>query len=154
MRLTQAELSYDWPAVLKLIQECFAYMHGIVDPPSSVHRLTTQVLRDHVRDCGEVWVFDFNGPVACMVLTPKSNALYVGKISVTPAHRKKGLARKLIDKACNRAKALGYPAIELQVRVELKENIRAFTKMGFIRVGETSHKGYDRPTSITMRRSV
>jgi len=38
--------------------------------------------------------------------------------------------------------------------VELVENHAAFAKMGFVRTGESAHPGYDRPTSITLRRAV
>jgi hypothetical protein len=42
----------------------------------------------------------------------------------------------------------------LQTRVELVENHAAFSRMGFAKTGESAHPGYDRPTSITMRRAV
>ena len=52
------------------------------------------------------------------------------------------------------ASDLGLPVLELQTRVELVENQAAFLAMGFVEVGRTAHKGYDRPTSITYRRAV
>ena len=93
-------------------------------------------------------------PVACMFLTPKPGALYVGKLAVAASHRGQGLARRMLDRAEARARDLGLPALELQTRVELVENQAAFLAMGFVEVGRTAHKGYDRPTSITYRRAV
>lgn len=154
MQLIQPQPSYDWLAILTLIQNSFAYMHDVVDPPSSMHRLTTEGLIAHARDVGEVWVFDEDGPRACMVLTPKADALYLGKVAIAPAYRRRGLARMLVDKAGERALALGYSALELQVRIELIDNHRAFAAMGFVKTGETAHEGYDRSTSITMRKSL
>ncbi len=29
-----------------------------------------------------------------------------------------------------------------------------FGRMGFVQTGQTAHAGYDRPTSITMRRAI
>ena len=46
------------------------------------------------------------------------------------------------------------PALELQTRVELGANHAAFQRLGFVEVGRTAHDGYDRPTSITFRKSL
>ncbi|MEI2652271.1 MAG: GNAT family N-acetyltransferase [Microthrixaceae bacterium] len=74
-------------------------------------------------------------PVACVFLTPKPGALYVGKLAVADSHRGQGLARRLIDRAEARAREMGLPALELQTRVELVENQAAFLAMGFREVG-------------------
>jgi GNAT superfamily N-acetyltransferase len=137
-------------AVLALIRDSFAFMDGVIDPPSSMHRLTEGDLSD---PRVEVWALG-TPPVACVVLTPKAEALYVGKLAVAAAHRGRGLARALIDLAEDRARALGLGTLELQVRVELFGNQAAFAHLGFAEVARTAHAGYDRPTSITMRRIV
>lgn len=139
-------------AILDLIRRCFASMEGRIDPPSSMHRLTAETIAQHCHD-GEVWIIS-TPPVACVFLTPKSDCLYLGKLAVDAAWRGQGLAALLVDHAMDRARALGLNAVELQVRVELVENHRAFAKMGFVKTGETAHPGYDRPTSITMQRVV
>ena len=46
------------------------------------------------------------------------------------------------------------PLIELQTRVELTANHRAFRALGFVETGRTAHQGYDRPTSVTMRKRL
>lgn len=150
-RLTGEE---DMDPILNLIREAFAYMDGIVDPPSSVHRLTAADLAGQARS-GEVWVIDEAGvPLACMVLTPMPGRLHIGKLAVAAGHRRKGLARRLLDHAAARARALGLPVLTMQSRVELTGNHAAFEAMGFTRTGETAHPGYDRPTSATFRRGV
>jgi ribosomal protein S18 acetylase RimI-like enzyme len=143
---------FDWPALLSLIQAEFAYMEGLIDPPSSMLALTPQAIAAQART-GEVWAIGAP-PVACVFLTPKPQALYIGKLAVAAAHRRRGLARALIALAETRARALGLPALELQTRVELTENQRTFTALGFTEVARTAHAGYTRPTSITYRRTV
>jgi hypothetical protein len=44
--------------------------------------------------------------------------------------------------------------LELQTRVELIENHKTFAALGFEKVAEAAHPGYDRPTSIVMRKRV
>jgi hypothetical protein len=48
----------------------------------------------------------------------------------------------------------GKDAIELQTRIELTANHAAFARLGFRETERTAHPGYDRPTSITMRKAL
>lgn len=139
------------PATHALMTRAFAYMDGRVDPPSSIHRLTLEALTGEAAQ-NELWILP--GPQACVILTPKSDHLYIGKLAVAEAARGQGLSRILIDHAATRARDLGLPRLRLQTRVELTGNQRAFMAMGFAEVGRTAHDGYDRPTSITYERAV
>lgn len=143
---------FDWSALLSLVQAEFAYMEGRIDPPSSMLALTPQAIAEQAAK-GEVWAIG-TPPLACVFLTLKADALYIGKLAVAAAQRGKGLARALIDLAETRARALGNPFLELQTRVELAANQATFTALGFTEVGRTAHAGYSRPTSITYRRAV
>jgi GNAT superfamily N-acetyltransferase len=138
--------------VLALIRAEFAYMDGRIDPPSSMHRLGLAEVARQARE-GEVWAI--GAPVvACVFLTAMPGALYLGKLAVAAGARRQGLARRLVGLAARRARALGLGALELQTRVELVENHRAFEAMGFTLAGETAHPGYDRPTSRSYRMAL
>lgn len=138
----------DW--VLRLIRESFSYMDGRIDPPSSMHRLNEAAIEAQIAS-GEVWVV---GREACVFLTPRKRALYLGKLAVSEAARGQGLARRLIEIAEIRARDMGLAALELQARIELVENHAAFRAMGFERIGETAHAGYGRPTSLTFTKQL
>lgn len=140
-----------WPAILALLQAEFAYMQGRIDPPSSLNDLTPDALTDQARQ-GEIWII--GAPVACVFLTPRPAALYLGKLAVARSHRGQGMARRLIDLAEARARDHRLPALELQTRVELTENHAIFRALGFVEVGRTAHPGHDRPTSVTFRRQL
>lgn len=142
----------DWTALLHLIQSAFAGMEGRIDPPSSMHALTPDGIARQARE-GEVWVIGAP-PIACIFLTPKTGSLYLGKLAVAEGHRHLGLARRLIDLAETRARALGLPLLELQTRVELVENHATFAALGFRQTGASAHPGFDRPTSLTFTRPV
>lgn len=148
----RAEAPFDWQAILTLIQDSFAFMDGRIDPPSSMHRLTPEDIAAQAQQ-GGVWVIG-QPPIACVFLTVKPGALYIGKLAVARNQRGKGLARALIDTAETRARALGLPMLELQTRVELTENHATFRALGFQETGRTAHPGHDRPTSLTFRRAV
>lgn len=144
----------DTGPMLALLKAGFASMEGRIDPPSSLERMTTNDL-SRLASEAEIWVIrNDDQMVACMILTPKPDHLYLGKLTVAASHRGKGVARRLIDHACARARALGLPAVQLQSRVELLENHMAFAAMGFQQIDATSHPGFDRPTSLTFERRV
>lgn len=123
-----------------------------IDPPSSMYRLT---LADISKQCefGEVWTYC--DPVeACIFLREKAGRMYLGKLAVAEHLRGRGIARQLISLAEQRARLRGLRALELEVRIELLENHAAFAKLGFKKVSEGAHDGYDRATFITMRKPV
>lgn len=148
----RAQDPFDWAALLTLIRAAFAGMEGRIDPPSSMHALTAEGIARQAAE-GEVWVIGAP-PVACMFLTPKPGRLYIGKLAVSDAHRGRGLARRLIELAEIRARALGLPLLELQTRIELVENHATFASLGFRQTGATAHPGFARPTSLTFARTV
>lgn len=138
--------------VFALVHRCFAYMDGRIDPPSSLHRMTVADIARKCRD-GEVWSLGAP-PVACVLLTPRPECLYLGKLAVDPQWRGQGLARRLVDLAADRARVLGRSRLELETRVELVENHAAFSRLGFVKTATSSHPGYDRPTSIIMQKPL
>lgn len=142
----------DLMPVLDLLRAAFAYMDGVIDPPSSLGRMGLADLRAEAGRA-ELWVID-PGPRACVILTPRADTLYLGKLAVAEGARGRGLARVLVDLSCERARALGLPQVTLQTRVELHGNHAAFRALGFAETGRTAHPGHDRPTSITFRRPV
>ncbi|MGB7270581.1 MAG: GNAT family N-acetyltransferase [Albidovulum sp.] len=148
----QMQPKEDFTALLALIQQSFAYMNGVVDPPSSATRLTVDLIADQARD-GEIWVMeDLGQPIACMFLNSEPGQLYLGKMAVAEAQRGHGLSRQLIDHAKARADALGLPKIVLESRIELTKVHKAFRAMGFVQTAQTAHQGYDRPTMLTFTR--
>lgn len=140
------------PAILALIQSSFAYMDGIIDPPSSMHLLTLEAVEKQALT-GEIWSL---GPplTACAFFTITPRSLYIGKVAVAAQARGQGAARRLIEHAVQRADHHNLPALELQSRIELTDNHAAFSAMGFVQSARTSHPGYSRPTSITFRRAL
>jgi phosphinothricin acetyltransferase len=153
--MTPRRLPPDDPALaecLALIRAAFAYMDGIVDPASTVHLMTPDGLRETAAT-SEVWAMG-DPVVACAIFTLKPPVLYLGKLAVAEDARGRGLARALVELACDRARAMGQKAVELGTRVELTGNQRAFEAMGFEEVAREAHPGFDRPTAIVYRRFV
>ena len=149
----------DMGPVHALLTAAFAYMEGRIEPPSSLSRMTPDTLSEESAR-KELWVIPdpapraSRTPLACVILTPLPDHLYIGKLAVAAQARGRGLARQMIELAETRARTLGLPRLRLQTRVELVENHATFTQLGFTQTGETAHEGYDRPTSLTFDRMV
>jgi phosphinothricin acetyltransferase len=137
-------------SVHALIHASFAPMQGRIAPPSSVHLLTPAALETTAASA-EVWSLG-SPPHACVILTAKTDSLYIGKLATASQARRAGHARRLVDLAAQRAHDLGLPALELQSRVELTEVHAFFRAQAFTEVARTAHAGFKRPTSITFRR--
>lgn len=146
--------SEDAAPVLALLHAAFAYMEGVIDPPSSLNRLDAAGISRQAAT-GEVWVMEEQGaPMACVFLTPKPDCLYIAKMAVAEPYRGQGAGRHLMELAEKRARALGLTALKLDTRVELTGNHAAFVAMGFAKTGEAAHEGYDRPTSFTFTKTL
>jgi len=140
--------------LLALILGSFAYMDGVIDPPSSAHRLTVASLEEKARD--EIGlVAEADGRLlGCAFLRPEPDFLYVGKLAVSPEVQGAGIGSRFLAEAEAIARQLGKPALRLETRIELTGNHRRFGAWGFVRTADKSHVGYDRITFIEMQKRL
>ena len=138
----------------ELILAAFAFMDGRIDPPSSAHGLTPASLRQKAAQELAFAAIDNEGLIGCVFLKPEATALYIGKLAVHPSAQGKGAGRLLLERAEATARQLGLSSLRLETRVELAENHRLFAAWGFAKTAENRHPGYDRTTSIEMRKSL
>lgn len=150
-----AELPPDfarWDELLALILRAFAYMDGVIDPPSSAHRLTPENLMHKAKQETTFLAVENGQIVGCVFAQERATDFYVGKLAVDPGLQGRGIGGRLILAVEDFARRRGKYAIELQTRIELAANHAAFARLGFRETGRTAHEGYQRPTSITMRK--
>ena len=140
-----------WQELLALIMSSFAYMDGVIDPPSSAHRLTLENLAQKARVEIAFVALDGDEIVGCLFCRPEPPAcLYVGKLCVSPKAQGKGIGKMLLEQAEALARELALPALRLETRIELIANHTKFAAWGFVKTAENAHAGYNRTTSIEM----
>ncbi|KJF68772.1 GNAT family N-acetyltransferase [Rhizobium nepotum] len=140
-----------WQELLALIMSSFAYMDGVIDPPSSAHRLTLENLEEKAKAEIAFVALDGDEIMGCLFCRPEPpSSLYVGKLCVSTKSQGKGIGRMLLERAEASAREMALPALRLETRIELVGNHARFASWGFVRTAENAHAGYDRTTSIEM----
>ncbi|MFL6656233.1 MAG: GNAT family N-acetyltransferase [Sulfurifustis sp.] len=111
-------------------------------------------LEKKARDEALILAFEDQRLIGCAFASLREDCVYVSKLAVDTAVRRRGVARKMMQEAERFARANARPFVELETRIELIENHKTFAALGFSKVAESAHPGFDRPTSITMRKPV
>lgn len=78
-------------------------------------------------------IFVHGSPVdALIVLVPEPDVLYVDNVAVRPELHGRGLGRRLLAFAEERALDLGLPALRLITNVMMKKNIALYERLGYV----------------------
>ena len=144
----------DWDALHRLLTDAFSALEDRIDPPSSLHRMTADDLRQKARGEHLVLARVGNGLAGCAFGGIDGDALYLSKLAVAPEWQRRGILRRMIGLLEAEAHGRGLRALTLQTRVELTENHATFRALGFKKTQETAHPGYRRATSFTFRKTI
>ncbi|MDD9979573.1 MAG: GNAT family N-acetyltransferase [Boseongicola sp.] len=144
----------DWYALFALLDRCFAFMEGRIDPPSSLSRMTPKLLDEKAQAEHLIVAHSGETLVGCGFGKVSHDELYVSKLAVDFDYRCHGIASKIIEALEQVASDLGLKALTLETRVELTENHRTFERLGFRKAGESSHPGHTRATSFMYHKPI
>ena len=144
----------DAAAVAALIRTAFAAQSVITDPLPSALRITAADVVTHLRT-GAGAVAEVAGVLAGSALwVEQDGGLYLGRLAVTPAWRRHGIAKALVAATETAAQATGLPRIHLSTRLVLLDNRRLFAACGFIETTRAAHPGYVEPTFVNMEKRL
>lgn len=144
----------DWDGLLELLRAAFACQEHRIDPPSSVYGLDARSLAAKASQ-EQLFLAGVESDVAgCVFVNEHPSLLHISKLAVWPQLQGRGIGRSLMSAVESFARETGRTVLELETRVELTENHRTFESLGFDKVSEHAHEGYDRPTYIRMRKSL
>ena len=132
--------------LLALVHAAFA----VLDPPSSVLNETVADLARRMRD-GMVLVARADSQLIGSVFAARQgDALYLTRLAVSAAWRRRGVGRALVAAAGDEARAAGARRLTLRVRVNLPGNRAYFERLGFAVTGQGQDPG--RPPYDAMER--
>lgn len=137
-----------------LIRCAFARQALATDPPSAALQETPDSVAAAIASGGGAGV-EAEGALAGVVLWALlEDHLYLRRLAVAPAHRRRGIARALIAEAEREARRRGLPCVRLGVRLALADNRRLFAACRYREGALGTHPGYPAPTSVTMEKRL
>jgi GNAT superfamily N-acetyltransferase len=145
----------DAAAVAALVRSAFAAQPVPTDPPASALRLSADDVRAHIgAGGGGAVVADADRLVGSVLWSEQDGGLYVARVGVDVAWRRRGVAKQLLGAAEAAARELGLPRLHLGTRLVLEDNRALFAACGFVELSRHAHPGYAAPTWVAMEKRL
>jgi GNAT superfamily N-acetyltransferase len=151
IRLARAE---EWELLHRLTQEAFAEYRGRLDPPSGAFDESAMDVMRALEDGGALFAYVGDEAVGAARYRPTPDHLYVGRVSVLPAWRGRGIAVALMLALEQYAPKLRLKAIELGVRESLPSNVKLYEKLGYAVIRREPHPRNPDFISLRMRKEL
>ncbi len=144
----------DAAAAASLVREAFAAQSRATDPPSGALGETTASVAAKLAEGGGAGAEAAGALVGLVLWAEQGGALSIGRVSVAPGWRGRGIAGALLAAGEAEARRRGLRRMTLRVRLALVENQRLFASLGFAAVGQGAHPGYREPTFLVMEKRL
>jgi ribosomal protein S18 acetylase RimI-like enzyme len=144
----------DVPAMVAGALAAFAEYEGRLDPPSSAHGETAETVREKLKTARGVLACAAGEVLGSVFFEPAEGHIYLFRLAVHPAYRRRGVGRSLIEYVEKQARALGLPRVRLGVRVALTGQRAYYERLGYRQVGEGTHPGYAKPTYLVLEKEL
>lgn len=145
----------DAPILAATIAAAFEQYRGKLVPESGAFRETAEAIATELQKGAGAIIAQRNGVIlGCVMTKLEEGDLYLGRLSVLPTARGKGLAARLVEAVEDEARRRGLTGVRLGVRVVLTGNQRLFQSLGYREISRDAHEGFDHPTSINMRKAL
>ena len=94
---------------------------------------------------GRTWVADLDGEVVgILVLQDAADHLLVENVAVSPSAQRRGIGRRLLDHAEERARSAGLTEVRLYTHEAMTENIAYYPRRGFRETHRQAEDGFSR----------
>jgi len=144
----------DAAIIADLVRLAFAAQSVETNPPSSALKETPVTIGRELEHGGGAVVHDAGVMIGAVLWREEDASLYVGRLAVHPAQRRRGIARMLMAECEREARRRGLPRMHLGVRLGLEDNRRLFQSCGFVDAEFLSHEGFSEPTWVRMERRL
>lgn len=124
-------------SVHAIIIEAFTEYIGILRPPSGALRETVETLQRKIANQGGAIIAIINAQaVGTSIYYYQEHYMYIGRVSVLPSHRGKGIGKEMIYYLEQQAMRMGYTETRLEVRISLPGNLKLYEKLGYQTIQE------------------
>ena len=136
------------------MRAAFEQYRGALDPPSGALSTDAAGVRE-LMELGGILVCESDGRIVASVFhRTHPDHVYLGRLAVLPAFRRRGLAVRLVAAVESLAAANGRRQVRLGVRLALPESRAFFERLGYRETGLDSHAGASVPTFAWLAKPV
>ena len=137
------------------MRAAFEQYRDALDPPSGALATDAAGVRE-LMELGGILVCESDGRIVASVFhRTHPDHVYLGRLGVLPAFRRRGLAvASLVAAVESFAAANGRRQVRLGVRLALPENRAFFERLGYRQTGLDSHAGSSVPTFAWLAKAV
>jgi len=143
----------DVPAITALLKAAFAEQATLV-PPSGALSETDEKVRGVMRAAGVLLAVTSDRVVGCIFYETEGSALYLFRLAVLPAYRRRGIAGALLDAGEEIARLRGIAYTRLGVRLALPVQRASYERRGYHVVSYNAHLGFTEPTSAMLEKDL
>jgi len=137
-----------------VMREAFEQYRDALEPPSGALATDAAGVRE-LMELGGILVCESDGRIVASVFhRTHPDHVYLGRLAVLPAFRRRGLAVRLVAAVESFAAASGRRQVRLGVRLALPENRAFFERLGYRETGLDSHAGSSVPTFAWLAKPV
>lgn len=141
--------------LLAMIQAAFADQHGDVDPETSANKYNEETLKKVIEDEHLAIASIGRQMVGSVLFNAEGDDLFLHTLAVSPDHRRKGVARALINHVVNCGEEGGYRQVTLNARKNMTGNRRLFESLGFREIEpDDQRRYYKQPTYSRMSKEL
>lgn len=144
----------DAPLVRELMLLGFEQFRSILDPPSSAFWETEKDVAAAIERGGAALAWMGDVPVGSVRFEPESEWLYIGRLAVIPAARRRGVAQALMLAAEAEALRFGLSEAQLSMREVLPGNRALFEKLGYSVISIEPHPRNPEQNTLRMRKAL
>ena len=126
--------------VRELMLAAFAEYEAVLTVPSSAMWESVEDVAGHLTLGGAVLARVGGEPVGSGRFELRPDHVYLGRLSVTPAHRGKGIGAAMMSAMEEHARILGQREARISVRVLLPKNIRLYERLGYVETARYKHE--------------
>ncbi len=134
--------------ILSITRAAFAEYEGKLNPPSGAANSTLEEISSQIAEGGAVLATLDNNPVGSALFRLRPDHLYIGRLSVLPGYRGRGVASAVLRLCEQIAMNVGLKELRLGTRVSMPRNIALYERHGYVITGYVKHPGGDGTDTI------
>jgi GNAT superfamily N-acetyltransferase len=128
------------PVVRDLMRAAFSEYDAVLTVPSSSMWETVEDVADHIAEGGAVLASVGPDTVGSGRYALRDDHVYIGRLSVLPTHRGRGIGAAMMLALEQRALTEGRIEARISVRTMLPKNIELYERLGYVVTARYQHE--------------